>query len=80
MYKDFGAPVKVTLVESKKILGSFDKRLQAYAENKLAKRPNFTLVKAIVTGFFFCISKNCWQFFYYFLTITSATAISHSLD
>uniref|UniRef100_A0A915EM49 FAD/NAD(P)-binding domain-containing protein n=1 Tax=Ditylenchus dipsaci TaxID=166011 RepID=A0A915EM49_9BILA len=49
LYKDFGAPVKVTLIESRKILGSFDQRLQAYAEKKLRQRENFTMVKAFVT-------------------------------
>jgi len=49
LYKDFGTPVKVTLIEGRQILGSFDKRLQAYAEKKLSSRTNFTMVKANVT-------------------------------
>uniref|UniRef100_A0A914WSQ1 FAD/NAD(P)-binding domain-containing protein n=1 Tax=Plectus sambesii TaxID=2011161 RepID=A0A914WSQ1_9BILA len=49
LYKDFGLPVKVSLVESHKILASFDKRLQAYAEKKLSMRENFTLKKSTVT-------------------------------
>jgi hypothetical protein len=40
----------VTLIESTKILSSFDHRLQAYAEKKLAQRENFTLIKGTVVG------------------------------
>ncbi|KAI1703595.1 pyridine nucleotide-disulfide oxidoreductase domain-containing protein [Ditylenchus destructor] len=49
LYKDFGTPVCVTLVEGKQILGGFDKRLQVYAEKKLRNRPNFSMIKANVT-------------------------------
>jgi NADH dehydrogenase FAD-containing subunit len=47
--------VRVTLVESKHILGAFDKRLQAYAEKKIAERDNFILVKSIVVGMCVCM-------------------------
>ena len=41
--------MKVTLIESQKILGAFDPRLQSYAEKKFNERKNFTLVKGMVT-------------------------------
>lgn len=40
--------IKVTLIEEKKILSSFDKKLQAYAEKKIHQRDNFVLIKSAV--------------------------------
>lgn len=42
--------VNVTLVESRRILDSFDARLRAFAENKLARRQNFTMQHSSVTS------------------------------
>ncbi len=47
LYHDLN-PVRVTIVESNRILSSFDKRLQAYAEKKLSMRENFTLIQSHV--------------------------------
>ena len=49
MYKEEKDNVKVTLIESQKILPSFDYRLQSYAEKKLNERKNFKLLNAYVT-------------------------------
>ncbi|KAH7722735.1 hypothetical protein AAVH_09821 [Aphelenchoides avenae] len=48
LYKDFGTPVRVSLIEGRQILTGFDKRLQAYAEKKMAQRENFQMIKANV--------------------------------
>ena len=48
LYPEQRRKVRVTLVESNQILGSFDERLRTYAEAKLAQRRNFNLVKASV--------------------------------
>lgn len=42
--------VHVTLVESNKILSSFDTRLQTYAEKKISQRERFKLLKSSVKG------------------------------
>lgn len=42
--------VRVTLIESNKILSSFDSRLQTYAEKKIRARDHFNLIKATVTS------------------------------
>ncbi|ELU13705.1 hypothetical protein CAPTEDRAFT_169172 [Capitella teleta] len=47
--KDEQTKSRVTLVESNKILGSFDGRLQKYAEKKISQRDRFTLLKSSVT-------------------------------
>ena len=49
LYKQEKDDVKVTLVESQKILGAFDNRLQSYAEKKFRERKNFNLVNGMVT-------------------------------
>uniref|UniRef100_A0AC34F3K7 FAD/NAD(P)-binding domain-containing protein n=1 Tax=Panagrolaimus sp. ES5 TaxID=591445 RepID=A0AC34F3K7_9BILA len=49
LYNIEKANVKVTLVESQKILGAFDEKLQSYAEKKFRERSNFNLIKNIVT-------------------------------
>uniref|UniRef100_A0A914EMT9 FAD/NAD(P)-binding domain-containing protein n=1 Tax=Acrobeloides nanus TaxID=290746 RepID=A0A914EMT9_9BILA len=49
LYKEEKDNVKVTLIESQKILPSFDYRLQSYAEKKLNERKNFKLLNAYVT-------------------------------
>jgi NADH:ubiquinone reductase (non-electrogenic) len=41
---------RVTLIESNKILSSFDSRLQKYAEKKISQRERFSLLKSSVTG------------------------------
>lgn len=56
LYKLNEVDVSVTLVESRKILGAFDTRLQSYAEKKITERKNFHLVKSTVTGNF-CARK-----------------------
>lgn len=50
LYKDKSQKVRVTLVESNQILGSFDERLRKYAEKQIKKRDRFSLVKSSVTG------------------------------
>jgi len=45
----FSSHVRVTLVESRQILASFDARLQRYAEKKISSRPNFKLLHASVS-------------------------------
>ena len=50
LFKREAKDVQVTLVESDKILGSFDTRLQAFAEKKISKRDRFQLVQSSVTG------------------------------
>lgn len=42
--------MKVTLVESNKILSSFDARLSAFAEKKIKQRKGFELVRSTVVG------------------------------
>ena len=42
--------VRVSLVESNQILGSFDQRLQKFAEKKISQRDRFHLLKTSVTG------------------------------
>jgi NADH:ubiquinone reductase (non-electrogenic) len=49
LYKQEKDIVKVTLIESQKILGAFDARLQSYAEKKFRERKNFNLVNGLVT-------------------------------
>uniref|UniRef100_A0A914ELN5 FAD/NAD(P)-binding domain-containing protein n=1 Tax=Acrobeloides nanus TaxID=290746 RepID=A0A914ELN5_9BILA len=49
LYKQEKDIVKVTLIESQKILGAFDSRLQSYAEKKFRERKNFNLVNGLVT-------------------------------
>ena len=49
LYQEEDKSVKVTLIESKKILGAFDARLQSYAEKKFRERKNFNLVNGSVT-------------------------------
>ncbi|XP_052223057.1 uncharacterized protein LOC127838952 isoform X2 [Dreissena polymorpha] len=50
LYKGKKDSVRVTLVESNKILGSFDKRLQKFAEKQIQSRRGFTLARDLVTG------------------------------
>lgn len=50
LYRNEAQMARVTLVESNKILATFDSRLSAYAERKIKKRPQFTLVKGAVAG------------------------------
>ncbi|XP_067131727.1 uncharacterized protein [Centruroides vittatus] len=47
-YKKQKDLIKVTLIEEKKILSTFDKKLQSYAEKKIRQRDNFILVKSTV--------------------------------
>ncbi|ESP04189.1 hypothetical protein LOTGIDRAFT_224073 [Lottia gigantea] len=49
LYRQKQKEVTVTLVESDKILGSFDARLQKHAEKKIQARERFKLVKSSVT-------------------------------
>uniref|UniRef100_A0A914CC92 FAD/NAD(P)-binding domain-containing protein n=1 Tax=Acrobeloides nanus TaxID=290746 RepID=A0A914CC92_9BILA len=49
LYKEEKDSVKVTLIESQKILSSFDEGLQNYAEKKLNERENFQILKELVT-------------------------------
>ncbi|KAK3776038.1 hypothetical protein RRG08_044422 [Elysia crispata] len=48
LYKKMQGQVKVTLVESNKILSAFDERLQAYAEKKLKERKGFEMKQSSV--------------------------------
>ncbi|XP_059175957.1 uncharacterized protein LOC131955738 isoform X2 [Physella acuta] len=48
LYKQQSKQVRVTLVESNKILSSFDTRLQAYAERKMKQRKGFNLLQSTV--------------------------------
>ncbi|BFZ18507.1 hypothetical protein BsWGS_21547 [Bradybaena similaris] len=48
LYKQQQEHVKVTLVESNKILSSFDARLSAYAEKKIKQRKGFELRRSTV--------------------------------
>ncbi|XP_022235771.1 internal alternative NAD(P)H-ubiquinone oxidoreductase A1, mitochondrial-like [Limulus polyphemus] len=49
LYRKCEKLVQVTLIESNKILSSFDKRLQSYAEKKIKERDRFNLVQSSVT-------------------------------
>ncbi|CAH1801948.1 unnamed protein product [Owenia fusiformis] len=49
LYKQDFRDVRVTLIESNKILGAFDKRLQNYAEKKIKQREKFQLLQSSVT-------------------------------
>ncbi len=42
--------MRVTLIEASQILGSFDKRLQKYAEKKIKARSRFNLMQTTVTS------------------------------
>ncbi|KAH9525427.1 Internal alternative NAD(P)H-ubiquinone oxidoreductase A1, mitochondrial [Bulinus truncatus] len=48
LYKQKTDDIRVTLVESNKILSSFDSRLQAFAEKKIRQRKGFTIVQSSV--------------------------------
>jgi hypothetical protein len=50
LYPELRAMVNVTLVESRRILDSFDARLRTFAEKKLASRQNFTMLHSSVTS------------------------------
>ena len=50
LFKTEKNDVKVTLIESNKILASFDKKLQSFAEKKIRSRERFTLLQSAVTG------------------------------
>ncbi|KAK6192799.1 hypothetical protein SNE40_004210 [Patella caerulea] len=52
LYKEQQKAVTVTLVESDRILASFDSRLRSHAENKLRARERFTLIQSSVTEVF----------------------------
>jgi NADH:ubiquinone reductase (non-electrogenic) len=47
----------VTLIESQRILSSFDDRLQKYAEKQISQRKRFTLLRNSVIGMFFLCVK-----------------------
>ncbi|KAK0058816.1 internal alternative NAD(P)H-ubiquinone oxidoreductase A1 mitochondrial-like isoform X2 [Biomphalaria pfeifferi] len=49
LYKQKSDDIRVTLVESNKILSSFDSRLQAFAEKKIKQRKGFNIVQSSVT-------------------------------
>ena len=42
--------MRVTLVESNQILGSFDDKLRSFAEKKIKARNRFSLKQSSVTG------------------------------
>ena len=44
--------VKVTIIEAKQILSSFDKHLQEYAEAKIRKRRQMEILQDSVTGMY----------------------------
>ena len=46
--------MRVTIVESNKILGAFDDRLQKYAEKKIRQRHGYQLIQSAVTGTRMC--------------------------
>ncbi|GFO07833.1 (Zinc transporter zip1-like [Plakobranchus ocellatus] len=48
LYQKLKGQAKVTLVESNKILSSFDGRLQSYAEKKLKQREGFEMIRSSV--------------------------------
>ncbi|CAL1536169.1 unnamed protein product [Lymnaea stagnalis] len=48
LYKQQTEQIMVTLVESNKILSSFDARLQAYAEKKIKQRKGFNIMQSSV--------------------------------
>ncbi|XP_059175958.1 probable NADH dehydrogenase isoform X3 [Physella acuta] len=48
LYRQQSKQVRVTLVESNKILSSFDTRLQAYAERKMKQRKGFNILQTTV--------------------------------
>uniref|UniRef100_A0A0B7A9J8 Uncharacterized protein n=1 Tax=Arion vulgaris TaxID=1028688 RepID=A0A0B7A9J8_9EUPU len=48
LYREQQKNVKVTLIESNKILSSFDARLSAYAEKKIQQRKGFKLIQSTV--------------------------------
>lgn len=52
LYREDQKTVRVTLVESQKILGAFDSRLRSYAEKKFQERKNFQLINSTVTEVF----------------------------
>jgi len=50
LYRDKDSWVKVTLIESNKILGSFEPRLQRWAEKQIKSREGYSITKDIVTA------------------------------
>ena len=46
--------VKVTLVEAKQILSSFDAKLRNYAERKIKQRSQMNLLSGSVVGTYIC--------------------------
>jgi NADH:ubiquinone reductase (non-electrogenic) len=60
LYRRQQEQVKVTLIESQRILSSFDDRLQKYAEKQISQRKRFTLLRNSVIGMFIlCVVVLC---------------------